>query len=128
MRREVTIRQDEDYVLLLVNGNCVLNVPWDGAIEVGRMMIAQGRRAEEIAKVAQVAHDHAIMVRTGFPIPIAVDPRVREEAEKMAVSDSALRRYLPGGVKSRESLGVPGVRRRKPTKEQKDALRKPDAN
>lgn len=111
IRREVTVRQDEDRVLLIVNGQCVLDLPWDGVLEIGKVMIAQGRRAEEIAKVAQVRRDHAIMVRTGFPIPIAVDPRIRAEAEKDAVCDSKLRRYLPGGVKSTRSMGIPSVKR-----------------
>lgn len=120
VRRSVTVRQDDERVLLIVNGQCVLNLPWDGALEIGRALVAQGHRAEEIAKAAGVAYDHAILVRAGIPIGLAVDPRVRKEAEKVAVSDSSLRRKMPGGVKSTQSVGAPSVRRRRLTKEQRD--------
>lgn len=120
-RREITVRQDEDHVLLIVNGRDVLNVPWDAALEISKAMHQQAKKAEEIAKVAAVVKDHAILVRAGWPIGLAVDPRVRKEAEKAAVNDSDLRRYMPGGVKSQESVGTPGVRRHRPTKEQQDA-------
>lgn len=119
VRRSVTVRQDDERVLLIVNGQCVLDLPWDGALEIGRALIAQGRRAEEIAKAAGVILDHAILVRAGVPIGLAVDPRIRKEAEETAVSDSSLRRYMPGGVRSTESVGAPSVKRRRPTKEQR---------
>ena len=118
VRQEATVRQDDERVLLIVNGRCVLNQPWDGALEIGRALIAQGRRAEEIAKAAGVILDHAILVRAGVPIGLAVDPRIREEAEKTAVSDSSLRRYMPGGVKSKSSVGAPSVKRHRPRNNQ----------
>lgn len=119
VRRSATVRQDDERVLLIINGQCVLNLPWDGALEIGRALIAQGHRAEEIAKAAGVIRDHAILVRAGVPIGLAVDPRIREEAEKDAAWDSPLRRYMPGGVKSTESVGAPSVKRRRLTKEQR---------
>lgn len=119
VRRSTTVRQDDERVLLIVNGRCVLNLPWDGALEIGRALIAQGHRAEEIAKAAGVIYDNAILVRSGAPISLAVDPRIRKEAEKEAAWNSDLRRKMPGGVRSTESVGAPSVKRRRLTKEQR---------
>lgn len=120
VRCSATVRQNDERVLLIVNGQCILDLPWDGALEIGRALIAQGHRAEEIAKAAGVIYDQAILVRAGWPIGLAVDPRIREEAEKSAAWDSDLRRKMPGGVRSTGSVGAPSVKRHRPRNDQRN--------
>ena len=58
----------------------------------------------------QVADDAALLLRCGAPLSLATLPGIRREAEQRAVSDCRLRRFLPGGVKSSEHVGIPAVR------------------
>lgn len=105
------IRQDGDKVLLVIDGKAIV-LPWDGAIEIGQSLVGCGRKAEEIAKADQVAFDHAIAVRLALPFGFAFNPDVRKLGEQEAANNTQLRRYLPGGIKSEESMGTPTVRRR----------------
>ena len=52
------VRQDGSEVLLQVGAHSTV-LPWDAAIELGRALIEQGHRAEEIAKAMQVIEDQA---------------------------------------------------------------------
>lgn len=113
-RQEVTIRQEGPKVLLLIDGRAVLDMPWDAAIEVGRAFIEQARKAEEVTKALSIAGDQALLIRLGVPIGLTSHPSIQAEAAELAQSDPELRRYLPGGVKSKEVFGEPRVIRHPP--------------
>jgi hypothetical protein len=114
MGDNIRIRQEGTSVQLLKDGKLLVEMPWDAALEVARVIQHVAHRAEELAKHTEVALDHAILLRAGVPIGLAVDPRVVEEAEQMAQYDRDLRRYMPGGVKSKERFGVPTVTQHPP--------------
>jgi hypothetical protein len=103
------IRHDGDRVQLIVDGVCVANMPWDAALEVSAIIKSQAKSAEQYAKAHTVIYDHAILLRAGAPVGLSSDPRMIDEAAKLAAWDTSLRRYMPGGVKSSEAFGVPMV-------------------
>jgi hypothetical protein len=102
------VRQEGAEVLLVIDGHGSV-LPWDAAIELGRALMEQGHRAEEIAKATQVIEDQALLTRIGAPFGVAVHPDIVNEAAKEAVNSTKLRRYLPGGVKSTSMVHAPGV-------------------
>lgn len=101
-------------MLLIVDGRAELEVPWDQAEVLGRALIAKAREAEEIAKADTIAFDHAILLRAGANLGLSNNPKIVEEAGKKAAWDSNLRRYMPGGVRSQENVGVPAVINKSP--------------
>lgn len=103
------IRQDGDRVLLIKEGRLIANMPYSAAKELARALIIQSARAETEAKALQVAADHAILLRTGAPFGLTNRPDIRDEAAKIALYDKDLRRFIPGGVKSKEHVAVPSV-------------------
>lgn len=112
MNTIVRVRQEGASVLLIIDERAT-EMPWDAAIELGRALIAKGHLAEEIAKHEQVIEDQAILTRAGIPIGLAVDERVVQEAAKEAAWSTKLRRWIPGGVKSRQMVWGPTVRRQR---------------
>lgn len=114
-QKVVRVRQEGEKVLLVLDG-IGTELPWEKALELGRALIQQGHRAEEIVKHEQVIEDQALLTRIGAPFGLAVDPRVAREAAREAVNNTKLRRYLPGGVKSKEFVGAPAVRLMKETR------------
>ena len=119
--RQITfnIKHNGDRVVFLKDGALIEDMPWDKAIEIGRALIAIGRKAEEYAKATEIIHDQAILTRAGWPfMGLSADPRIQAEAAKEAAWNSDLRRYLPGGVKSEEALFPPSVIRHAPRLEE----------
>lgn len=47
------------------------------------------------AVAMRVAEDHAIALRSGFPLGMTADPQILAEAKHMHDTDEKLRRYLP---------------------------------
>lgn len=117
-RTVARVRQEGPNVLLVIDGRGTL-MPWHVALDLGRALLEQGHRAEEIAKAPTIIEDQAILTRAGIPIGLAVDPDVAREAAKEAVNNTRLRRYMPGEVRSREFVGAPTVKHI-PAKEKSD--------
>lgn len=107
----VAVRQEGPRVLLIRAGQVILDMPADAAVALGPIIAAQGRKAQEcIPRVAmQVAHDEALLLRKGIPLSLTSHPLIRAEAEKEAVSNRALRRAMPGGVKSEVHVAPPSL-------------------
>lgn len=115
--QQVAVRSEGDRVLLIVEGRELLNMPWQAADALASAIRAKAREAEEIAKADKVSLDAAIVLRAGVPIGLTSHPKIQAEAAKKAAWDSRLRRYLPGGIRSREMLGRPAVTVKPPKKE-----------
>ncbi len=113
MLSAITIRQEGERVLLVVNGRLAADMPWDAALEVAKFLHQKAKLAEEHAKANQIIYDSAILLRVGFPIGLSNNRAIQKEAGKEAAWNQKLRRYLPGGVKSQEAVGTPTIIRHK---------------
>lgn len=108
-----TVRQEGDRVVILHGGRAVLDLPWDGALELARAIHNQAKRAEELANADAIATDQAILLRLGVPIGLSDRKDIQQEAQNRAAWDSGLRRYIRGkrarGVNGVRSAGVVGT-------------------
>ncbi len=110
-RSSAQVRQDGDRVLLAIDGK-VWNLPWQSAIELGRLLQSFGKQAEEIAIANRVIADQALLLRVGAPFALSNHPKIRDAAKTEAAWGS-LRRYLPARFRDAE-FGVPTIRQEKP--------------
>ena len=119
----VTVRIEGTRVLVIRDGQVVLNLPWGAALELSRVLYGKARQAEEVAQAERIIADHALLTRVGFPIGLSDNPAIRKEAWKEGQWNSALRRYIPHGVgiPSGEAVGAPTLISHPPMKEQTDA-------
>lgn len=91
----VGIRWEGNKVMMIVDGKLVLNITWEQALELGRALIAQARKADTWVHAQQVIDDQALLLRAGAPITLANDAAMIKEAGNEAAWNSKLRRYLP---------------------------------
>ncbi len=108
--REATVRCEDERVSVIVDGRAVLDLPWRAADALARALTAKARQAEEIEKADAVAFDAAVLLRAGVPVGLTNHPKIKAEARKIADGDRRLRRYMPGGIRSRVQFGAPAVR------------------
>jgi len=108
----LTIRHEGTRVLIIKNGVLVGDLDHRAALELGRALMAQAKRAEEIAQHEQIAYDEAILLRAGLGgrLGLTNNRHIMDAAKNLAAWDSRLRRYLPGGVQSAEAVGTPAIR------------------
>lgn len=106
-RERVTVRTEGTEVLLIHNGRLVFRCPWQKADELAKMLTAKARQAEEQARAPEIAWDSAILLRSGAPLGFSSDPKIQGEALKSALYSRDLRRYLPGGIRSKAIFGQP---------------------
>ena len=114
--RSVDVRQEGERVLVIENGRTILDLPWDAAQALARAILAQANRAEEVAKAEQVVFDNAILLRAGVPVGLTSNPVLLGQSVREAQSNSKLRRYMPGGIKSKEAFGTPRIIRHRKVK------------
>lgn len=114
MLQSITIRREGSKVLLLSGGILIAVLPWRAADELAVALRSKARLAEEEEKGEQIALDSAILMRTGVPFSFSNRADILKEAMKEAAWNSDLRRYMPGGVKSKEVFGAPTIIRHKP--------------
>lgn len=116
-----SIRRDNMTVILAVERQCVLHLEWQSAVGIGHGLMAQGHKAEEIAKHEQIIADEAFVLRSGLGniVGLTNHPYLQKEAAKEAAWNSELRRWLPGGVKSEIQIGVGRLVKRPVKKEKK---------
>lgn len=114
MRQDITIRQEGPRVHLITGGRLIADLPPQAARDLAAALQQQAGRAEEIIERERLVFDQAILLRTGFPLGLIHHPALRAEARKEAAWNTPLRRYLPGGVQSKEEFGVPTIIQHKP--------------
>lgn len=105
----VDIRQDGERVIVIRDGRTILDLPYDAAQALAKAIMAQSLKAEELAKAAGIIQDSAILMRAGAPLSLTNHPHLLDQARVEAAWNSDLRRYMPGGVKSREVFGTPAI-------------------
>lgn len=106
--KHIQIIQEGNQVIFVYDGR-PLKMHWQSAIEIAKLIHTQAKKAEEQDNAIQIATDHAILFRAGFPIGLTSRPDIQEEAEHIAQYDRDLRRFMPGGVKSQERVGTPTI-------------------
>lgn len=105
----VRIRHEGARVIVIREGQAVLDLPWGAALEIGKALIAQARKAEEIVEAGHVIADHALLTRLGVPVGLSNNPLIKAEAWKEAQWNTDLRRSIPRGIgiPSGEAVGTP---------------------
>jgi len=114
------IRREGEHVLLQFQDGAksfVVQLEGHVAVELAAQLRQQGLLADEWAQAERVAQDSAILLRAGSNFGLSNDPRILAEARKAAAWDSALRRYMPGGVQSEECFGTPTIQQTNPTRQ-----------
>jgi len=113
---QVSVRQEGVNVVVVREGRAVFDMPWDAALELAAAILAQAKRAEELAHAEQIAGDQAILLRLGVPLGLSSRQDIQAEAQNLAAWDSTLRRQIPlkrakgvTGIRSREVFGTPKV-------------------
>lgn len=109
MLKSVTIRCEGDKVLLLSGGILIAEMHWQKADELADLLHRKARQAEEQAKAERIINDSAILVRAGVSFTLSNRPDILKEAAKEAAWNRDLRRFMPGGVKSKEVFGLPSI-------------------
>jgi len=107
-------RQNYTGVQILRDGKIVADLPWDAALRAADALRQVSKRAEEWAQAEKIASDQALLIRTGAPIGLSNNPTIIGEAKKRAQHDRDLRRYLPGGIRSKTVFGAPTIVRHNP--------------
>lgn len=120
-RVQATVRIDGLDVALIVDGQRKLSLPWESALQLAAAIRYQAKLIEEQVKHEKVINDQAILFGHGIPIGLAIDPRIRHEARKLAVNEKKLRKQGlgMGGIESTEHVGAPTIIQHPPKKEVK---------
>jgi hypothetical protein len=111
--KSVTIRDEGDKVTLIIDGTGH-TLPYQQAFELARAIYVKAQKAEEFAQANRIIADGALLTRLGVPVGLTNNPKLKDEIRKEAAWNGELRRYLPGGVKSKSVVGTPAVRRAAP--------------
>jgi hypothetical protein len=112
----ISVQQDGNQVLLVKDGTLLVRLPWEAAQVLAKAIQIQAGKAEEIARAEQIIFDDAILLRAGAPVGLSSNPIILDQAAKEAAWNSKLRRYMPGGIKSKEKFGTPRIIRHRPRK------------
>jgi hypothetical protein len=106
----VTVRREGSRVQLIQSGTLLLDLPWDAALDLAKVIRLQAARAEQTAKVEAVISDQAFLIRAGVPIALTPNPEVFKEAGNEAAHNRDLRRFMPGGIPGGVKFGFPTLR------------------
>jgi hypothetical protein len=110
---QVNIGTNGNKVVFSLDGKTV-EIPWEHANEIARALFMKARQAEEEEKALGIIRDNAILLRAGVPIGLSDRKDIKNETIQTAKYDRDLRRYMPGGIKSRELFGAPTIIRSNP--------------
>ena len=106
---ELRILTNGERVILVKDGSLVADMPWQAALELANAIYRQAKLAEELANAEEIVMDQAILMRAGAPFGLSGNADIMEEAGKEAAWNSDLRRYMPGGIRSRSVVGTPTI-------------------
>lgn len=102
------VRDEGRKVVLIIDGRAV-EMPPEIARQLARALHAKAGRAEEVIEHERLAYDQAILTRAGAPFGLTNRPEIVEAAIREAGHNRDLRRYMPGGIKSRGYVGAPTI-------------------
>jgi hypothetical protein len=108
-KRAVTVRQEGLRVVIIEAGQAILDLPYQAALELARAIHIKAKASEELAEADRIAFDQAIILRRGLRFGLTNRPDIQDKARTEAAWNRALRRALPGGIRSQEQVGTPAV-------------------
>lgn len=111
--QKLTIHQEGSRVSLIVDGQRVLDMTWQQCLELGRALMYQARKAEELTKADQVIMDQAMLMRAGFPMRLATNNDMVKIAGNEAAWNSELRRHMPNNLEQYGVMFPPTVTKEK---------------
>lgn len=104
--------QQGDRVLVIWAGKLAGDLEAASALEMARALRAVAQRAAEWGGAQRIADDQAILIRRGIPIGLSDHPAIQREAIKEAAWG---RSRGVGGIPTGERVGVPIIKRGKPS-------------
>ena len=104
---KVRVRAEGPKVFVAINDRAFMEIGHQEALELATAIRHAGLK--EHAEAERLIHEGAIMMRAGLPLTLSNHPKIIAEAAKEAAWNSDLRRYIPGGVKATDKVGVPTV-------------------
>jgi hypothetical protein len=105
----VRVRQERDRVLLIKDGQLVLDLPWQTGVELAKALHVKAKVAEEYSQANRIILDQAVLFRAGAPFGLTRHAGMLKESIKEALFNRKLRRYMPYGIKSESVVGTPTV-------------------
>ena len=105
--RSVSVRREGDRVVVVEDGQLLIDMPHDAALALAQAIVAQARLIDEERHADKIAYDQGILLRLGIKLGLTNNPDIQHEAARVAAWD--LRRYLPGGIRSQEHVGTPAL-------------------
>ena len=110
-------RNDPKFVVVVFRGKVILRLPAGLAKDMGKLLLAEGARAEAYENPHKIILQDALLARTGAPFALT-DGSLREEALKSAQWDSEARKGMPMktpvrqmGAQSAARAGMPSLRK-----------------
>lgn len=109
----VAVKREDEDVLIEYDNKPFLLVSCAFALELSNKIIGVARTIEEEAKAEDIAFDEALLLRSGVNLPSGLTnhPGIMDEAGKEAAWNRELRRAISGGVRAKDHIGVPQVRK-----------------
>lgn len=94
------VMHDGDRVIVTRDGETIINVPWDQAIEISKAIYAHAKQAEETASAEKIVHQNAALLRAGAPFSLTNNPIL----QKLSGNEAAWgwpRKYLRNKIRQR---------------------------
>ncbi len=109
-RISVRVKVDGGNVLIIHNGRCLMQMPWEGARDMSKALRTAAGMAEQNAHRDKLIQDQATLIRAGFPLALTKDPATFKEAGNEAANNRELRRAMPGGIPDKVVFGLPSIK------------------
>lgn len=112
MDQNLTVANEGDKVVLVLNGKRVCDMPPEIAQQASKLLYQKALQAQEHRDANRIIMDQAIMQRAGMPFGLSRNHKIVEEARKEAQWNSVLRRFMPlRGIEPRAIVGTPSLRK-----------------
>lgn len=103
------VRHEGPMVQIISGRRLVAEMPPAAARELIRALQHVTGLAEEIDQRERIVFDNAILIRAGLPFGLIHNRHLRHQSGVEAAWNSDLRRYMAGGIRSKEAFGVPTI-------------------
>jgi len=109
MKRGITVKQHKGSIVLELDGKYICDMPWDVAQDLARAVISVSKLAEEHEDAPRIIKQDAMLIRSGAPLSLTNNKKIREAAYQAAQWDRDLRQMPIKGVPSPKEVGTPSL-------------------